>query len=74
MTVRAKMTLTAVIGQAWGGSKAIFQCQYDQSIDEDRRFAKATPSGMAEFVVDNPAALERLVIGKSYYFDINPAD
>jgi hypothetical protein len=74
MAVRCKMKLDNVFAQAWGGSKAIFSCQYDSKlIEEDRSFQKATPSGMAEFVVDNPKAAEQLVIGKYYYFDITPA-
>lgn len=73
MTVRCKMTLQNVFAQTWGGAKAIFACQYDaQLCAEDRAFQKATPSGMAEFVVDNPKAAAELVIGQSYYFDITP--
>jgi hypothetical protein len=35
-------------------------------------FAKATPSGNAEFVIDNPDAFKQLTIGAHYYFDISP--
>ena len=71
MAIRAKMTLQGVFGQQWGGFKAIFNCQYDPTVcEEDAGFQKATPSGMAEFQIDNPKAIEQLVIGKSYYFDI----
>jgi hypothetical protein len=68
--IRAKLTLEGIYAQSWGGAKAIFRCTYDQTIAEDVRFQKATPSGMAEFQIDNPKASEQLVIGKSYYFDI----
>lgn len=72
MTIRAKMTLEGVYAQSWGGAKAIFRCAYDGSkSEEDISFQKATPSGSAEFQIDNPAAAEQLVIGKSYYFDIS---
>lgn len=74
MAICAKMRLEGVYGQSWGGSKAIFRCDYDPSSPEDLRFQKATPTGMAEFQIDNPKASEQLVIGKSYYFDITPAD
>ena len=71
MAIRAKMTLQGVFGQTWGGFKAIFSCQYDPKIcAEDAGFQKATPSGQAEFQIDNPKAIEQLVIGKAYYFDI----
>lgn len=73
MSTRCKMRLNAVVAQQWGGVKAIFNCEYDTETEEDRRFAKATPTGLAEFAIDNPAAIEQLVIGKSYYFDITPA-
>lgn len=74
MSIRCKMRLDGVFAQAWGGHKAIFRCEYDNSIEEDKKFQKATPSGMAEFQVDNPAAAEQLVIGKHYYFDITPVE
>lgn len=73
MAIRAKMRLSGVYAQQWGGAKAIFQCEYDQNKEEDKSFQKATPSGQAEFQIDNPKAAEQLVIGKSYYFDITEA-
>lgn len=73
MAIRCKMHLEHVIAQSWGGAKAIFQCSYDPKlVDEDRGFSKATPSGMAEFQIDNPKAAEQLVIGEYYYFDVTP--
>lgn len=73
MTVRCKMRLEDVVRNAWGGRKAFFTCIYDSSIEEDKRFQQATPSGSAEFVIDNPAATEQLTIGEYYYFDISVA-
>ena len=72
--VRAKMKLEGVFAQSWGGAKAIFRCQYDPSSPEDQRFQKATPTGMAEFQIDNPTAVGMLIIGKDYYFDITPVE
>ncbi len=75
MSIRAKMTLESVLPYAYGGAQAIFRCTYDpKTIEEDRGFQKATPSGEARFQIDNPKATEQLVIGKAYYFDISPAD
>ncbi len=72
MGIRAKMKLENVFAQAWGGAKAIFRCEYDPKlVAEDASFQKATPSGHAEFQIDNPKAAEQLVIGKSYYVDFN---
>ena len=75
MSIRCKMHLESVFAQSWGGAKAIFRCTYDSVLAaEDKAFQKATPSGMAEFQIDNPKAAEQLVIGKYYYFDITPVD
>lgn len=71
MGIRAKMKLENVFAQARGGAKAIFRCQYDQQIAEDVSFQKATPSGHAEFQIDNPKAAEQLIIGRDYYVDFN---
>lgn len=70
MAIRCKMRLENIFGQAWGGSKAIFRCEYDSKLcEEDKAFQKATPTGFAEFQIDNPKAAEQLVIGKYYYVD-----
>jgi hypothetical protein len=45
---------------------------YDESIPEDQRYAKATPSGTLTITVDNPAVV--FEPGASYYLDITPAD
>ena len=71
MAIRAKLRLENVFAQSWGGAKVVFRCEYDPNlVAEDITFQKATPSGHAEFVIDNPAAAEQLVVGKAYYFDI----
>lgn len=74
MAIRAKMILENVFAQQYGGAKAIFRCTYDQKVAEDVSFQKATPSGFAEFQIDNPRAAEQLVIGKAYYVDFTPVD
>jgi hypothetical protein len=63
------MQLENIFANAWGGSKAIFRCIYDQKVAEDVSFQKATPTGFAEFMIDNPKASEQLVIGEYYYVD-----
>lgn len=74
MGIRCKMKLENVFAQHWGGAKEIFRCQYDKAIAEDVSFAKATPSGHAEFQIDNPKAAELLVIGRDYYVDFTPVE
>ena len=72
MAIRCKMRLEDVVRNAWGGRKAFFSCQYDQRLAEaDVAFQKATPTGSAEFVIDNPKASEQLVIGEYYYVDFH---
>ena len=74
MAIRCKMRLENIFAQAYGGCKAIFRCEYDQKVAEDISFQKATPSGFAEYIIDNPKATEQLVIGKAYYVDFTQAD
>ena len=73
MTIRCKMRLDNIFRMQYGGLKAFFSCQYDQRLsDEDVSFQKATPTGSAEYVIDNPKAMEQLVIGDYYYVDFIP--
>ena len=43
--------------------------QYDNSIEEDRRFAEATPSGEIILHVNNPPAINYLQPGEEFYVD-----
>ena len=72
MAIRCLMRLEGVYAQTWGGAKAVFSCIYEHDNPEHKRFQKATPTGMAEFVIDNPAVVPDLVIGSYYHFDISP--
>jgi hypothetical protein len=65
------MSLESLTPCTYGGSQAIFRCVYDPKLaQEDIGFQKATPSGEVRLQIDNPKALEQLVIGASYYFDM----
>lgn len=73
MAIRCKMQLEDVMRTSYGSRKAFFRCIYDQKLsEEDVGFQKATPSGSAEFMIDNPKATEQLVIGEYYYVDFHP--
>lgn len=73
MSVRAKFTVTEIRQRhQWGGRTIILQPVYDTSIPEDQRFYDATPSGSMEMMVNNPAAIERLALGASFYVDFTP--
>ncbi len=78
MSVRAKMYVESV-GPAWEGapdtSKLVkFRCQYDPELPEDQRFCKATPSGTAEFMIDNPIAVAQFKAGQAYYVDFTAVE
>lgn len=77
MTVRAKVKLTHISEVKFhkdlpAQTTLRFNCQYDQTIPEDQRFQKATPSGFIELQIDNPAALEQFELNKCYYVDFTP--
>lgn len=56
------------------GAKTVkLRACYDETLDEDRRFNKATPWGMMEFGLDNPALDGFFERGKSYYIEIRRA-
>lgn len=41
--------------------------------DENKQWAKYTPSGQISMQIDNPAALEQFEIGKFFYVDFTDA-
>lgn len=69
--IRAKMQLSEIAESAWSTTSRTltFRAFYDQSIPEDQRFSKATPSAEIKMTVDNPAALEQFKLGAFYYVD-----
>ena len=81
MQIRAKFTLTqhrTTTRYAGGDSyhEFTFQPQYDETLPEDRRFAKATPAGEFRMMVDNPPVIAFLSAnpGRQFYFDMTLAE
>jgi hypothetical protein len=76
MTVRAKFTVTEKTTYSWSKDSVRIKLtpQYDQTIPEDQRFAKATPSGEFWMQVDNPTAAAALELGATYYIDLTKAE
>jgi hypothetical protein len=75
--VRAKMKLTSISETSYGAPeperKLRFDCVYDSAKNpEDVGFTKATPTGSAEFRIDNPDALAQFKVGEYYYVDFSP--
>jgi hypothetical protein len=72
--VRAKFQVTKVAKQQHGevpyhAVEVTLTPQYDQSIEEDQRYAKATPAGTIQLYIDNPPASDQLALGKFFYVD-----
>jgi hypothetical protein len=72
--VRAKFMVTKVATTNYGQKEITLSPQYDNSIEEDRRFAKATPSGTIQLYVDNPPASDYLELGKQFYVDFTKVE
>lgn len=53
--------------------RVVFEPRYDQSVPEDQRFFKATPSGRMDIIVDNPQMLAELKVGDTVYITITKA-
>lgn len=71
--VRAKFVVQSITSHAnWSGKTVTLTPQYDTTIEEDRRFAKATPSGEIKMSIDNPPALEQFKEGQAFYVDFTP--
>lgn len=75
--VRAKFTVQSIKRESWDQGKSgevVLTPQYDESIEEDRRYSKATPSGSITMRIDNPPALDFFTLGKKVYVDFTPAE
>lgn len=74
MTVRTKFKLAEIHTYSAESKKFIFRPDYDATIPEDQRFAKMSPSGEFNILVNNPAVFDQFEIGKYYYFDTIPVE
>jgi hypothetical protein len=72
MAVRSKLHLHGMEDHGDGSKTLHFSTQYDPAIPEDQRFCEATPSGQAQLLINNPAALAQFAVGNSYYVDFTP--
>ena len=74
--VRAKFTVSEIRQHAntTGATTIVLRPQYDTSVEEDRRFAKYTPSGELTMYVDNPPAQAFFELGKAYYLDFSKVE
>lgn len=72
--IRAKFRCESATRHAWSDTATTykFAAVYDPDLPEDQRFAKATPSGSLEMLVDNPSA--EFLPGCYYYLEFVQAD
>ncbi len=42
--------------------------------EQQINWSKATPQGEIKMMITNPAAIDQLDLGKSYFLDFTPAD
>lgn len=70
--VRGKFILQSITKHSCNYSTAQtfeFGAVCDNSTEENKKFAKYTPSGTLRMIVDNPPAQAFFELGKSYYLD-----
>lgn len=72
MNVRCKFKVTNIETAGDGVAKVTLDARYDETIDEDQRFFKWTPSGSLQFLCSNPVVLDRIAVGQDYYVDLVP--
>ena len=72
--VRAKFMVTKVATTSYGQKEVTLSPRDDNSIEEEKRFAKYTPSGTIQLFIDNPPALDYLELGKQFYVDFTKAE
>lgn len=75
MSVRGKFQVHSITSNHWNKeSKTIkLSAVYDNGIEENAKYAKATPSGSIEIQIDNPPAAEFFELGKYVYVDFSDA-
>ena len=72
--VRGKFTLSSITSHNYGAQTFNFSAVYDNGTEENKRYAKATPSGQLQMTVDNPPAQAFFELGKAYYLDFSKAE
>jgi hypothetical protein len=75
MTIRCKFVCQSIQDNGTPESKRVtLGTQYDPELPEDQRFTRWTPSGTLDVVIDNPAAVAQLAVGKAFYVDLLPVE
>lgn len=69
--MRAKFHVNSVTHDGYG--RTVKMSAIKDGSPENNQFAQATPSGILEMYISNPAALDFLEPNKNYYLDFSPA-
>ena len=74
--IRAKFVVESIKQDHWNPDARTVRLtpQYDTSIPEDQRFFNATPSGSISMLINNPAVLTELKLGRKFYIDFTPVE
>jgi hypothetical protein len=74
--VRGKFQVTNITSNHWNKESKMIKLQavYDNGIEENAKYAKATPSGSIEIQIDNPPAAEFFELGKYVYVDFSAVE
>lgn len=71
MQIRAKFVVSTVTKQV--GQEQVTLCAVTSGSEENKSFAKYTPSGVLNLTIDNPATVGFFEPGREYYLDITVA-
>lgn len=72
--MRAKFRVNSYTQYTGSGRKFDLTAVTDDGTPENQRYNTATPSGSLSIQIDNPAVVDFLEVGKSYYLDFTAAD
>ena len=73
--VRGKFKVTTVTRNHYNpdAAEVVLEAVYSQN-PEDQSYSAATPSAKITMSVSNPAAVEKLALGKSFYVDFTEVE
>lgn len=73
-TIRGKFRVVCETKNCWSDEARTvkLQAMYDPDVPEDQAYAKATPTGTIEMLVDNPNA--KFELGEYYYADFTKVE
>lgn len=74
MKIRAKFFVQEVTDNGYSDKVKMTAVYGGSTNAEDNTYAKATPSGVLEIQIDNPAVRGQVKPGQRFYLDFTPAE